>query len=277
MESDSLHSPTELTPAAFRTLLLSKHDILVFTGAGASADSSIPTFRGAASSYWGGPVGWLALATLGTPFVLWKLCPGIAWSLFDRFFRKPVMQAQPNACHRLLAQLGATPGYRVRIITQNVDGLHQRAGTPPHAVAELHGTVYRVRCSVCGAPVQETIPTPVVEWRPLPEESRCCPDSGECRGGPRPDVTLFQERLPHAELIRASEFVQAMDFGSRDSLVVVIGSSGAVGTNDLFLQELQGSQKRIVVVDPSPSEKMLGMVNWVVREKAGIVFDGIQL
>jgi NAD-dependent deacetylase len=116
---------------AAASLLKSASRVAVFTGAGMSADSGISTFRGSSGSIWAGLSGALLLALYGTPFGWW-VTPSLAWKKYLSVFREPMVQAQPHAGHLALARLeqerffGDAP---LPLISMNVDGLHQRAGS----------------------------------------------------------------------------------------------------------------------------------------------------
>ncbi|HWS75721.1 MAG TPA: Sir2 family NAD-dependent protein deacetylase, partial [Quisquiliibacterium sp.] len=119
---------------------------LVFTGAGVSAESGIPTFRDALTGLWAryDPE---RLATEAG----FRADPGLVWSWYA-MRRDRVAAAEPNPAHRAIAALGRRkPG--LLVVTQNVDGLHQRAGSTD--VVELHGSILRVKCLAgCGVPAE---------------------------------------------------------------------------------------------------------------------------
>ena len=176
--------------------------MVFFTGAGVSAESGIPTFRGK-----GGLWEKFKVEELATPEGFFRN-PAKVWEWYD-MRRKAIAEAQPNEAHILMAELERECG-DVWVITQNVDGLHQRAGS--RKVIELHGNIWRVRCLECGATYYE-YRTPLPEYPP-----RC----KECGGMLRPDVVWFGEPLPVDALERAWELAKAADF------FVVVGTSGLV-------------------------------------------------
>ncbi|MUL44275.1 NAD-dependent deacetylase [Streptomonospora sp. PA3] len=169
-------------PADVAPLLAGAQRITVLTGAGISTDSGIPDFRG--------------------PQGVWTKDPGAA-ALFDfdtymsdadvrrRVWRmrreNPAWDARPNAAHRALADLEAAGRLRA-LVTQNIDGLHQAAGTPAGRVLEVHGTIHRVACMECGV----RTPTPEVLER-LEEESD--PRCRDCGGIQKTDTISFGQRL----------------------------------------------------------------------------------
>lgn len=176
---------------------------VAFTGAGVSADSGIPTYRGA-----GG------LWTQYDPdkyanINYFKKDPAYYWRFF-RDVRYPALAAaHPNAAHAALAALERS-GRIDAIITQNIDGLHQEAGS--EHVLELHGNTRRFLCQQCAAVVDLA-----TVWELL--QSALPPPCPECGGGLRPDVVLFGEMLPEQILRQAVEAARSAD------VMLVVGSS----------------------------------------------------
>src|SRR5215212_12179206 len=148
--------------------------VVVFTGAGISAESGIPTFRGA-----GGLWRRFRAEDLATPEAFAR-DPKLVWEWYE-WRRGLVREAQPNAAHLAIARLEAS-GRDVTVVTQNVDGLHARAGS--RELIELHGNVFRVRCTGEGDVRDAAAP-----FGDLPP--RCA-----CGALLRPDVVWFGEMLP---------------------------------------------------------------------------------
>jgi NAD-dependent deacetylase len=173
---------TELQSAA--RLIRSARHVCVLTGAGISAESGIPTFRDALSGLWARfkPE---ELATLEA----FERNPQFVWEWYESR-RAQVLQTRPNAGHFALAELaGRVP--KLTLVTQNVDGLHQRAGSP--GVLEYHGNILRDRCML----------EHVVADR-APEAAGRLPRCAGCGGLLRPDVVWFGEAIP-AEPMRAAD------------------------------------------------------------------------
>ncbi len=184
--------------------LLKAGKAFAFTGAGISAESGIPTFRGGSNSLWGrfNP---LELATpkafAKNPLKVWEW---YAWRI------KLVLSAEPNPAHKALAELERA-GVIEAVVTQNVDGLHQRAGS--RRVIELHGNILRVRCSREGCGFRAMLSGPPEELPPK------CP---RCGGVLRPDVVWFGEPLPPDSWKEAEALARSSD------AVLVVGTSGVV-------------------------------------------------
>lgn len=175
--------------------------VTVLTGAGISAESGVPTFRGE-----GGLWRTYRAEELATPEAFAR-DPNLVWEWYD-YRRRVVSEAEPNAGHRALVELEKrVPTFL--LITQNVDNLHRRAGS--RAVAELHGNLFRARCTREGT-TRDDLPCP------LPEIPPVC----ECGALLRPDVVWFGEALPEAEISRANRAVRSSD------VMFVVGTSAVV-------------------------------------------------
>jgi NAD-dependent deacetylase len=175
--------------------------IAVLTGAGISAESGLPTFRGA-DGLWQGK----DPASLFTPEALAD-DPAGTWTFYDAL-RARIAESAPNAGHLALARLAEE--IAVTLATQNIDGLHQRAGS--RNVLELHGTLWRLRCATCAYAESNTA-------APLPVLPPRCP---WCTDVLRPDIVLFTEALPEDAFAHAWEAAAACD------LMLVVGTSGVV-------------------------------------------------
>ena len=187
--------------------------VVAFTGAGVSAESGIRTYRDAVAGagLWDGLAGQLGMLLFATP-IGWLVLPTLAWRHYCERLLVPIHRAEPNAAHRALAELDALLGDRggLPVITQNVDALHQRAGS--RVVHELHGSVATHRHAWTGAPVAALAPGEA----PDPARPPCW--------FARPDVVLFFESLGPA-FWRAATLID--ELGPRDVLLV-IGTSCAV-------------------------------------------------
>jgi NAD-dependent deacetylase len=187
-------STVEEAAAAIRALR--PRNVVVFTGAGVSAESGIPTFRGE-----GGLWRKFRAEELATPEAFAR-DPALVWEWYE-WRRGLVLAAAPNAAHLAIAALPDAV-----VVTQNVDALHARAGSAD--VVELHGSLFRVRC------VREQ------HVRAAPEPFGLLPPRCQCGALLRPDVVWFGEMLPEDALARASAAMHGAD------LVLIIGTSGIV-------------------------------------------------
>lgn len=178
--------------------------ITVSTGAGMSRESGIPTFRGAEGV-------WRTFRAedVATPQALYG-DPALAWQFHDHL-RQLVTAAKPHAGHCALAQLAGSlsPSVRLRIVTQNVDRLHEDAGS--RDVIHLHGDIRRVVCTACDFQ-DDAYPVP----------APACPPICTCGGLLRPDVVLFGEPLPSEAIAEAWRLAQEC------SAMIVVGTSANV-------------------------------------------------
>ncbi len=178
--------------------------VVALTGAGISTPSGIPDFRSADSGLWR-HVDPLEVASI------WAFCNCPA-AFYD--WIRPLVQrlsvAEPNAAHRALAELEAH-GCLEAVITQNVDSLHQRAGS--RRVFEIHGHARSATCLRCGQAAAADLLWPIVLRGALP------PPCAHCGGLVKPDVVLFGEPLPYEALSQAQQAALACD------VMLVVGTS----------------------------------------------------
>jgi len=219
---DSVARGAELLQAARR--------ILVLTGAGVSAESGVPTFREAQTGLWSR----YDAATLASPQGF-AADPGLVWRWYMERLRG-VEDALPNAGHSALAALERARPETVRLYTQNVDDLHERAGS--REVRHLHGRIHRFRCAQChrehalAAGDREALEPPR------------CPG---CGGRIRPDVVWFGEMLPEGMLEAAEAEAQACD------LMLVVGTSGLVFPAAALPQLARRAGATLIDVNPEPT------------------------
>lgn len=174
----------------FASRLAGARHVVALAGAGVSADSGVPTFRDARSGLWAK----YDPTELASPQAFAR-DPQRVTQWYDHR-RQLALQCAPNGAHEALATLEhwlSEHGARFTLLTQNVDRLHQRAGS--QCVHEMHGTLLRWRCSACGAEALETHPEPFAMHPP---------GCARCGGPRRPCVVWFGEMLP-AEALRAAD------------------------------------------------------------------------
>lgn len=187
--------------AGFAALVRAAREIAVLTGAGISTASGIPDFRSAGGLY--SDPNAENIFDLGA----FRRDPSHFYR-FARGFFPMVARAQPNRAHAVLAAW-QQDGRRVRIATQNIDDLHERAGS--REVFALHGTTATATCLRCGAACRSAGLEPAIGRGEVPR----CP----CGGVWKPDITFFGEMLPVAALEAATAAMQEAD------LVLVLGTS----------------------------------------------------
>ncbi|HWA58538.1 MAG TPA: NAD-dependent protein deacylase [Gemmatimonadales bacterium] len=225
--------------ARARTLLASAARVLVVTGAGISAESGVPTFRGA-----GGLWKQFRPEDLATPEAFAR-DPRLVWEWYG--WRRSLLAAcRPNPGHLALARwMQHRPG--VTLVTQNVDALHEaamRAVAPdaPGAAApvRLHGSIARNRCSRCsrtGDAWEDETPIDATSLETLPH----CPACGALL---RPDVVWFGEPLPADAIARAEAACAEAD------ACLVVGTAGAVYPAAGFVLAVARRERPVIVVDP---------------------------
>jgi NAD-dependent deacetylase len=193
-----------------RRALHAAERVVVFTGAGVSAESGVPTFRGA-----GGLWREFRAEDLAT-LEAFARDPRLVWEWYG-WRRELVARCAPNAAHAAVARFARRPG--VTVVTQNVDGLHQRAareaGGAPDDVLALHGTLFGARCTRCGRRAPHDAPVDATSSGTLP---RC----EACGALLRPDVVWFGETLDPRVLDAALDAARSAD------ACLVVGTSALV-------------------------------------------------
>ncbi len=222
--------------------------VTALTGAGVSQESGLRTFRDAQDGYWAQ----YRPEDLATPQAFARN-PKLVWDWYA-WRRQKVLQAQPNAAHNALVDLARLiPDFT--LITQNVDGLHQAAGSPK--VIELHGNVRCVRCSVCAQLHSQ--------WDEIAGEVPRCE---RCNGLLRPHVVWFGENLPQAELEAAFEAAQ------RCELFFSIGTS-AVVQPAASLAHLARQKGALVVEVNAEATPLTPFADYSFQGKAGEILPAL--
>jgi NAD-dependent deacetylase len=224
---------TDRAQTALIDLVATSSNIVAFTGAGISTESGIPDYRGP-----GGVWERNALPTIGD-FLENPETRRQYWETRRTRYHE-LAAAQPNAGHLALVALERA-GRLSNVITQNIDGLHQKAGISPDRVTELHGTAHRIRCLDCGT-----------EWPAADLQSRLMSTEGELRceicGGPlRAATILFGEALPRQALDRAIAAARACD------LMLVVGSSLIVNPAAQLPVLAKRSGARLAIINRTPT------------------------
>lgn len=235
------------------TLREARH-VVVLTGAGISAESGIPTFRDALDGHWAK----LDPMQLATPEAFAR-DPGLVSRWYDER-RLKVAACAPNPGHHALVKLQnalESRSARFTLLTQNVDGLHQRAGS--RDVVELHGSLRTWRCTATGR-----------DFEPGPQPFGEFPQPSPYAKGAflRPGVVWFGEMLPEAALTAAEQAVESCD------VFLSIGTSAVVQPAASFVQVAGAHGARTIEInrDPTPVTRW---VEWSVLGKAGEVLPRI--
>jgi NAD-dependent deacetylase len=228
--------------------------VLVLTGAGVSAESGIPTFRGK-DGYWRD----LDPTKLATPEAFARN-PQLVWDWY-RERRQGIRNAQPNAAHEAIARL-AQRADEFLLVTQNVDDLHARAGVAPEKMVQIHGDIFVTRCSRCQFHTRD--------HEHEHEHEVGIPRCSKCRAFMRPSVVWFGEQLPRNELERVEDF---LDGGACD-VVIVAGTTATFGY--IIDWALRGSRNGSELIEVNPEETPLSrFATRLVREPAAVALPRI--
>ncbi len=235
-------------PEPLLRALRNARKVAALTGAGVSAESGVPTFRDAQTGLWAQ----FKPEELATPGAFLKN-PRLVWEWYE-WRRQLVQNAKPNPAHFALAEMeNKFPGFT--LITQNVDDLHQRAGS--RQVIEIHGNITRTKC------FQED--TVVTQWNETGEVPPKCP---RCGGLLRPDVVWFEEALP--EIPTEAAFAASRDC----DVFLCIGTSAVVYPAASL--PLEALQHRATVIEINPEVTPLtSKASYVLNGPAGEILPGL--
>lgn len=254
-------SPTELDLAAARDLIDRAQRITVLTGAGISTDSGIPDFRGPNGVWTKNPAA-EKTATLQN----YLAEPEVRRTAWQTRLTSPAWTTQPNSGHRALVDLERR-GTLLALVTQNVDGLHQRAGSSPELVVEVHGTMHWTMCWTCG------------DRRPMPEaldrvragegdpDCLACRDAGE-HGILKSDTISFGQNLVPDVIDRALEAAASCD------LLLAVGSTLQVYPVANMVPIAARAGAAVVIVN-AEATNMDGYADVVLRGQIGNILPRI--
>ncbi len=235
-------------------LLADKEAILVFTGAGISTGSGIPDFRG--------PDGvWTKLDPNEFTYDNYLRSADTRRRQWQWRFGSGLLDAEPNAGHVAIARMW-TAGRVLGCVTQNIDGLHQRAGLPESAVVEVHGSVHRTRCLQCGA----SLPTVDLEHRITAGDDD--PHCEQCGGILKTTVISFGEMMPQDAMRRAYALAATCD------TVLAVGSTLSVYPAAEVPLEAARAGAGYVIVNQGPTEHDQ-LADVVVAGDASTVLTGL--
>jgi len=231
-------------------------NLAALTGAGISTDSGIPDFRGPAGLWTRNPA-----AEKMSTYQVYITDPEVRQRSWRARLAHPAWTAEPNAAHLALARLATSP-IDSHVITQNIDGLHQKAGTPADRVIELHGTMYAVVCVSCGS--RTAMAETLVRVRAGEIDPACL----ACGGILKSATVMFGQALDTELLSRAATVAQAAD------LFLAIGSTLIVEpAASLCAVALRGGAKLVIVNrDPTPYDDLAVAV---IREPISDVVPAI--
>jgi NAD-dependent deacetylase len=229
--------------------------VVVFTGSGVSAESGVPTFRDAQNGLWAQ----FDATELATPDAFQR-DPALVWGWYE-WRRATVQHAQPNAAHRAIAAMALrVPTFT--LITQNVDDLHERAGSGD--VVHLHGQIARPYCQRCAVPwTPPALPPYEPEGRRIEP-----PECASCGGRVRPGVVWFGERLPELAWMAAKEAAASCE------VFFCVGTSSLVYPAASLTTVASDAGALTVQINPNATD-IDSAVTWSIRGAAGDILPCI--
>lgn len=239
-------------PADLADALVAAARVVVMTGAGVSAESGVPTFRDALEGLWAR----YDPTELATPEAF-RRNPALVTRWYDE--RRLALRAcKPNPGHVAIARLEREVIDRGRdfaLVTQNVDRLHQAAGSAD--AIELHGTLWVWRCNACGEEREE-------RGEAFPDHPPRC----ACGGARRPGVVWFGEILPQEAMLRAIDAMRVCD------LVLLVGTSSVVYPAAGLVDEALAAGARVAEINPEATPRS-GQVDWSIRARSGVALPAL--
>ena len=242
--------------------------VLVLTGAGVSAESGIPTFRGK-DGYWRK----LDPIKLATPEAFTR-DPELVWQWY-RERRHSIRDAQPNAAHQAIANL-AQRADEFLLVTQNVDDLHERAGLAKAEMVQIHGDIFVTKCSCCDFEEEQEHPPSVAaatygvaSEQEQEQRQNGAPRCTKCGALMRPGVVWFGEPLPSREIERVENYLQREPCG----VVIVAGTTATFG---YIIDWALRASRRGELIEVNPEETPLSrFATRLVREPAALALPRI--
>jgi NAD-dependent deacetylase len=241
---------------AVRGWLSAAERVTVLTGAGISTDSGIPDFRGPQGLWTLNPA-----AERMSSFADYVADPEVRRRAWQSRKAHPAWTAEPNAGHRALVDLEKT-GRLVAIVTQNIDGLHQRAGSSAAKVIEVHGTIWWVECLTCG------VRTPMADELARVTDAEPDPSCRQCGGILKSATISFGQRLDNDVLEAAAVAAETCQ------VFVAIGSSLTVRPAAGLCEVAANAGARLVVInaEPTPYDDL---ADAVLREPIGEILPAL--
>ena len=237
---DNSQPIADVTVAELRSMIDNANRIVAFTGAGISAESGIPTYRGVGGM-------WTKYdPEIYASIEYFRKDPTFYWNFFKDVRHDTMATADPNSAHKAIVELEVR-GKLSAVITQNIDGLHIKAGSK--RVLELHGNTTRFYCVSCQKDYNL-----VQVWEML--KTQLPPLCERCEAVLRPDVVLFGEMLPEDVLNQAVMESEQCD------LMIVVGSSLVIypAAGLPYQAKHNGAKLVIINIDPTPMDGLADMV-----------------
>lgn len=232
--------------------LTADSEVLVLTGAGVSAESGVPTFRGS-NGLWEGR----RVEEVASPEGF-DAAPELVWRFYS-LRREGALKVAPNPGHLALAQLEQRLGARFLLATQNVDGLHARAGSK--RLLAIHGELFETRCERCNVPFHDER----VYFGAVPRCERC-------QARLRPNIVWFGEMLEPAKLTAVEAFIGA---AGRRLVFLAVGTSGQVYPAAGFVDAAREAGGQCWLVDADPPPAYASRFDHVVRGQSGVVLPAL--
>jgi len=242
--------------AAARDVIADAERVVVLTGAGISTDSGIPDFRGPNGVWTKNPA-----AEKAANIEHYLADPDVRTAAWQNRLHTPAWTAEPNAGHRAVVEL-ERQGRLHAVITQNIDGLHQKAGNDPDKVIEVHGTVWFTRCWDCGDR------RPMTETLDRVRAGEADPPCHVCRGILKSDTISFGQQLVPEVIERAMVVSEECD------VMLAVGSTLSVFPAANCVPRARAGGAGVVIVNADETA-MDRYADWVLRGSIGEILPAL--
>jgi|SRR5919204_1046999 NAD-dependent deacetylase len=229
--------------------------VFAITGAGISAESGIPTFRGT-SGYWRN----FDPTKLATPEAFAR-DPQLVWQWYQER-RRRIRAAQPNAAHNAMVDLARQAG-EFLLVTQNVDDLHARAGMPPDKMVQIHGDIFVTRCSRCEFERRSSLGYKLATEQE--QEHEGIPQCSQCGAFMRPGVVWFGEMLEARKMDIVENYLRR----GACELVLVIGTTALFGYIVDWAIRAGGDDGALIEINPAETQ-LSSFATQSIREPAAV-------
>ena len=263
-----MNIPYEESIESASNTILSASYVIALVGAGLSAESGIPTFRGKGGL-------WMKNGEPGpNQYKTFLKDPKSWWinNINEKFdpertkFRKAIDNSKPNKGHRALSKMEFV-GILKHQITQNVDGLHYIAGS--RNVTEIHGSRHQMRCIDCETRIPRQNIEMLLEKHPSSEKIKLLPPTcNECGGIIKPDTVMFGESIPNSVL------EECMNQASKSDCILVIGTSATVYPAASIPQKIKNNGGKIIELNPSTTS-LSKMADIIIRGQTSHTIPGL--
>ncbi|MGE4266989.1 MAG: NAD-dependent deacetylase [Deferribacterales bacterium] len=261
-------------------LIKNSKTCLFLTGAGMSADSGIPTFRDR-DGYWRNfPIfkeKGLLPQELASP-ASFRRQPHHSWAFYE-WRRRNARMNTPHKGYEVINRMVSDIFEDSFVHTTNTDGYHIISGLPADRVTEIHGSMWRLQCmsgSSCRYGVRHNTDVPLLEMDENTMSALTMPKCPVCGNLLRPNILMFNDREYIDNDVQLNHFENFLEKHDRIDLILLVGSSSQIPTNDYIAKRLKQYGSRVVTINPDPSSARVCSPDIFIKERSLPAFEAIE-